>query len=296
MNLVVGSTGMLGMEICRQLRAAGKPVRALVRPTSAADKVATLRASGTEIVEGDLRDAASLRDACKGATCVISTATAISSFTPENHFDNVDAGTRELIDAAKAEGANQFILISVSSGLNPDCALVRNKRRNEQHLMNSGLTYTILRPSAFMEIWLSPLLGFDVANARAQVIGNGDARISYISYLDVAKFCCAAIDNPKTRNAAIELGGPDAVSPLEAVAIFEKISGNRFQVTHIPLEALQAQYAAATNDLERTFAALMLELGKGDDVPMQETLRAFPGITLRSVEAYARDIVPLPAA
>lgn len=296
MNLVVGSTGMLGMEICRQLRSAGKPVRALVRPTSAADKVATLRASGAAIVEGDLRDPASLREACNAATCVISTATAISAFTPENNFDNVDGGTRDLIDAAKAAGADQFVLISVSSGINPDCALIRNKRRNEQHLMKSGLAYTILRPSAFMEIWLSPLLGFDIANARAQVIGNGDARNSYISYIDVAKFCVAVIGNPKLYNTAIELGGPDAISPLEAVSIFEKVTGNRFAVTHIPLEALQAQYAAATNDLEKTFAALMLEQGKGDHVPMQETLRAFPGITLRSVEAYARDIVPLPAA
>ena len=296
MNLVVGSTGMLGMEICRQLRADGKPVRALVRPTSAAEKVDALRKLGAEIVTGDLRDAASLREACNDTTCVISTATAITSFSPDNHFDNADAGIRDLIDAAQAAGTPQFVFVSVSSGLDADCPLIRHKRRNEQHLIGSGVTYTILRPTAFMEIWLSPAVGFDPVSARAQVIGDGNARISYISYRDVARFCCAAVGHPAARNAAFELGGPDAISPLEAVAIFEKVSGRRFEVTHVPLEALQAQVAAAANDLEKTFAALMLALGHGDDIPMQDVLRTFPGIALRSVEVYAREMVPLPAA
>jgi NADH dehydrogenase len=53
MILVVGATGLLGSEICRRLRARGRPVRALVRPGST--KAAALRAIGVETVEGDLR-------------------------------------------------------------------------------------------------------------------------------------------------------------------------------------------------------------------------------------------------
>jgi NADH dehydrogenase len=295
MNLVVGSTGVLGTEICRLLRAEGKPVRALVRPTSAAPKVEALRRMGAEIVTGNLRDAVSLRAACEGVSCVIVTATAISSFSPENTFSTADAGIRDLIDEARAAQVDQFIFVSVSSGLNPECDLIEYKRRNEQYLISSGVPYTILRPATFMEIWLSPALGFDGANGRAQVIGSGEGRISYISLHDVARFCCAAIGHPPALNAAFDLGGPDALSPLEVIAIFEKLKGQRFSVTHIPLEALQAQYAAAANPLERTFAALMLETANGDVIPMQEMRRIFPGITLRSVEDYARQVVPLPA-
>ena len=295
MNLVVGSTGLVGTEICRRLLGKGEAVRALVRETSDPAKVAALRALGAEIVTGDLRDAGSLARACAGVRCVLATATATSSFTTENTFLNVDGGIKDLIDAARAAGVSQFVLVSVSSGLNPDCDLGTMKRLTESYLINSGLEYTIFRPSAFMEIWLSPMLGFDVANARAQVIGTGDAPLSYISYIDVAQFCVAAVNNPQAANLAVDIGGPDAVSPIEVVDIFEKLTGRRFAVTHIPLEGLQAQHLAAANPLEKTFAALMLEVGKGNVVRMQEALERFPGITLKSVEDFARQIAPVAA-
>jgi len=295
MNLVVGSTGLLGSEICRHLRSRGLAVRAMVRETSDPAKVDALRAMGAEIVVGDLRDSDSLARACAGTRRVISTATAISSFAADNTFLNADGGTKDLIDAAHAAHVAHFVLLSVSSGINPDCDLGVMKRLNEQHLVSSGLDYTILRPSAFMELWLSPMLGFDVANARAQVIGEGTAPLSYISFTDVARFVVAAIDNPAALNLTIDIGGPDAVAPLEVVTIFERLTGKNFAINHIPIEGLQAQHLAAANPLEKTFAALMLEVGKGDVVRMQEPLQRFPGITLRSVEDFARQHVPVAA-
>ena len=74
MTLIAGATGMLGSEICRLLREQGKPVRALVRSTSNPETIARLKSSGAEIVQGDLKDPASLEAACHGATSVISTA------------------------------------------------------------------------------------------------------------------------------------------------------------------------------------------------------------------------------
>jgi uncharacterized protein YbjT (DUF2867 family) len=77
MYLVVGATGPVGLggEICRLLREAGKPVRALVRPTSDPERVAYLRNIGVEFVEGDLKDRISLDAACQGIYTVISSAT-----------------------------------------------------------------------------------------------------------------------------------------------------------------------------------------------------------------------------
>jgi uncharacterized protein YbjT (DUF2867 family) len=295
MNLVVGSTGLLGSEICRQLLNHGQPVRALVRETSDPARVDALRTMGAEIVIGDLRDKPTLARACAGVHCVHSTATATGAFSAENTFLSADGGTRDLIDAAKANGVSQFVFVSVSSGLNPDCDLTAMKRATEYHLIQSGVSYTILRACAFMELWFSPMLGFDAANARAQVIGEGNARLSYIACTDVAQFCVAAVGNPAARDVALDIGGPDAVSAIEVVNIFENITGKRFAVTHIPLEALQAQHIAAANPLEKTFAALMLEVGKGDVVPMHDVLRRFPQIKLKSVEEFARQAVPVAA-
>lgn len=291
MNLVVGSTGVLGTEICRRLRESGQPVRAMVRATSDPNKINALRALGADIVYGDLRDEASLRAACAGVSCVISTASSLSSFSPDNTFLLTDLGTKDLVNAAQDAQVDQFIFISFASTLDPDADLKVAKRAVEEHLIKSGITYTILRPACFMESWLSPMLGFDFANARAQIIGNGDAFISYISVSDVAQFAVASVGNPEARNLTIDLGGPDVVSPLEVVRIAENFTGRTFAVTHIPVEALYAQHAASSNPLEKTFAALMIETTKGSIVPMQDVLRKFPTVTLKSVEEYVQHIV-----
>ena len=111
MNLVVGATGSLGSEIVKLLADAGKPSRALVRPTSDQKKVHQLQTLGAEIVSGDLKDRPSLDP----------------------------------------------------------------KREVERHLKESGMTYTILQPTFFMEVWLSPALGFDAAQGTAQVYGSGES-------------------------------------------------------------------------------------------------------------------------
>ncbi len=286
MNLVVGATGFAGGEICRLLAAAGMPVRALVRATSAPAKKAALQSLGAELVEGDLKDAASLRDACQGVTAVFSTASATISRQPGDSLQTVDCdGQIDLIDAARAAGVAHFIY--VSAHLTVDCPLTEAKRAVEHHLQQSGLTYTILQPAQFMEIWLSPFLGFDAANARAQIFGTGQNAVSWISLRDVAQFAVAALDNPAARNAVIPLGGPAALSPLAVVAIFEQLTGRSFAVQHIPLEALQAQAAAAIDPLEKTLAALALATAQGDAIEMQSACRDFP-VRLTAVADFAR--------
>lgn len=289
MNLVIGATGFLGGEICRQLVAANKPVRALVRATSDREKRAGLQALGVELVEGDLKDAASLAAACAGVAAVISTASATISRQPGDSLQTVDHdGQINLIDAARGAGAPHFIY--VSAHLNVACPLTAAKHAVEQHLRQSGLTYTILQPTNFMEVWLSPLVGFDAANARAQVFGTGQNPVSWISLHDVAQFAVAALDHPAARNAVIPLGGPAAVSPLEVVAIFEQLTGRSFTVQHIPIEALQAQVDNTTDPLYKTMAALTLATAQGDAIVMEPVLRVFP-VRLTSVADFARAVI-----
>jgi uncharacterized protein YbjT (DUF2867 family) len=91
------------------------------------------------------------------------------------------------------------------------------KRKVENALKESGMTYTILQPTFFMEVWLSPHLGFDHPNGKATIYGSGNNKISWISLRDVAAFAVASLDNEAAKNAEIELGGPDALSPLDVV-------------------------------------------------------------------------------
>ena len=287
MNLVVGATGLLGSEICRLLAAEGQPVKALVRPTSDEMKVAQLESLNVEIARGDLKERSSLDAACRGASAVISTASSTLSRQEGDSIQAVDLeGQLSLIDAARAANVSHFVLISFPP-VDIEFPLQAAKRAVEEHLKSSGLSYTILQPTFFMEIWLSPALGFDAAHARAQVYGSGENKMSWISYKDVAKFAVASLDNPEARNAVIKLGGPEALSPLEVVRVFEELRGREFDVQHVPVEALREQRESASDPLQQSFAGLMLYYSGGDIIDMRETLQKFP-VQLTSIRDYAR--------
>jgi uncharacterized protein YbjT (DUF2867 family) len=281
------------MEICRRLVSAGKPFSAMVRSTSDQAKKRALNQLGGQLAQGDLKDRSSLLRACAGATAVITTPTAILSHQHGDTFESVDLrGQMQLVDAACAAKVGHFVFISVSGNLlkhgdNPLCVA---KQAVENHLRQSRLTYTILRPTFFTEIWLSPHLGFDFANAKATIYGTGENKISYISLHNVADFAVAALSNPAARNAVLELGGPETLSQLEVVRIFEEIAGRPFEKQFVPEEALQARKAAATNPVERTFADLTLAAARGERIDMGETFKKF-SVRPRSVREYAKAVM-----
>src|SRR5690348_8350303 len=178
MILVVGATGLLGSEICRRLVERGEAVRGLVRKTSDPVTVERLRAAGVETVVGDLRDRASLDAACRDVRAVVTTATTTRSRQPGDTIEATDeAGQLDLVDAARDAGVSRYVFVSVSGNIPDAGRLVRAKRAVEQRLQQSGMTYTILRPSYFMEFWLGPLVGFDYSNHRATVYGTGERKV-----------------------------------------------------------------------------------------------------------------------
>lgn len=257
MDLVVGATGILGAEICKGLVAEGRAVRALVRSTSAAEKVEALTAAGIETVLGDLKDPATLAAACAGTDAVISTASSTLSRAEGDTIETVDRqGQINLVQAAKAAGAGRFIFVSFP----PDESafpLQDAKRAVETAIMDSGIAYTILHPTHFREVWLSAALGFDPENAKARVFGDGIGAISWISLFDVAKAVIASVDNPKAVNRVIPLGGPETLALAEVVARFEKAHGKEFEREVVPAADLEGMLAGE-DPLTSSFAALMM--------------------------------------
>jgi len=291
MIFVAGATGFLGGEICRRLVASGESVRGLIRPTSDPGVVDRLRALGVETVVGDVRDRASLDAACRGARIVVSTVTTTRSRQPGDSIEATDeTGQLNLVDAARDAGVERFVFVSYSRQLDDDGPLTRAKRTVEERLRESGMTWTILRPSYFMEVWLSPNVGFDFNQRKATLYGDGERKISFISLGDVAEFAVRTVQTGEPANTAIELGGPDAFSPLEVVRIFEETCSQPFEVQHVPENALRDQFAAATDSLSKSFTGLMIDYAHGDEIPMQETLAQIP-VELTSVRDYARSVL-----
>jgi uncharacterized protein YbjT (DUF2867 family) len=293
MYLVVGATGPVGLggEICRQLRCAGQPVRALVRPTANADRLTNLARIGVELIPGDLRNPRSLDEACRGIETVISTASMMVSRQEGDTVENVDGtGQTDLVNAANAAGVPSFVYCSFSKHIDRDFPFRNAKRAVEQRLKHSRLAYTILRPTFLMEVWLNPIAGFDFRNGHARIYGLGRNPISWISMCDVARFAVISLGTPLARNATFELGGPEAISPLDAVRIFEEVSGRRFQLEFVSEEALTEQQQNAPDSLQRSLAGLSRCYAAGDVIDMTTILRSFP-MALTSVRDYASRVV-----
>jgi NADH dehydrogenase len=290
MILVVGSTGFVGQRVVRRLASEGKKVRALVRPGADVSRTSPIRVDGVSFVEGDLKDPGTLRPACEGASTVVSTASATISRGAGDTIDSVDRdGQLALVEAARAAGVRHFIYLSFSGNMDIPSPLRDAKRAVERRIQESGMAYTIVRPSIFMEVWLSPHAGFDPVGGHVRIFGTGDAPISVISASDVAEYVAACVDNPAVYDQIIELGGPEALPANSIVAMFERALGRTVERQYVPEAALEQQLAAADDPLQKTLAALALGVARGDAIdpgPALEKAR----VALTPVSAYVKRI------
>jgi NADH dehydrogenase len=290
MILVIGATGILGMQICRILSENSKNFRTMVRVSSDQWKVDQLRMMGGDIFVGDLKYPISLAKACEGITQVISTASSIVTQQEGDNIQTVDHdGQINLVKAAREAGVKKFVFISFTDHPDIDYPLNKAKRDVETALNESGMNWTSLWTSYFMESWLSPALGFDYANATARIYGTGERKISWISFRDVAKFAVHALYSPAADNAIIQVGGPHQLSPKEVVKIFEEVQGRKFKIDYVPVEVLRQQKEKTQDPLQNSFAGLMLKYAAGDRVDMRSILGKIH-VEMTSVKEYARQM------
>jgi uncharacterized protein YbjT (DUF2867 family) len=288
--LVVGATGFVGGQIAQKLRQQGQTVRALVRGGAAHPKAKQLRDAGIEAVDGDLTVPATLEAACREIDTVVTTATSMPSGANDGLRRLDLEGSLALIEAAERAGVKRFVYTFYSGNLRLESPLETAKRTCEDRLLKSSMQAVILRPSYFMDMWLSPALGFDFVNGSARIYGSGEAKLSYISAFNVADFAVATALRVNGKNAIIEMGGPEPLSQLDAVHIFEQALNNKFQVHYMPIETLQEQYRSASDPLQKTFGALMLGYANGDVIAdAQENAKRY-GVQLRSVAHYAAEL------
>ena len=289
MILVAGATGLVGSAVCQDLAGRGEKVRALVRATSAKEKLEALRSCGAELCIGDLKDPGSLTTACRGVDAVVSTASSTLSRQPGDSIESVDAtGQLNLVNAARAANIARFVFVSFRRPRGISFPLADAKRAVEEAV--AGLNFTIIQASWFMEVWLSSALGFDYPNRTARIYGPGTKPISWVSFRDVAAMCVLALRSPAADRRTIEFGGPEALTPLEVVARFERIGGKPFHIEHVPEQALRSQFDAAADPMQKTFAGLMLGYLYGDAIDMAPVVGQF-GIKLTSVDEYAHRVL-----
>ncbi len=290
MILVVGATGNLGRKVVRSLRASGEEVRALTRVISKADELKTL---GAQPVRGDLTDPESLDFALRGARSVVLAAHSLLGRGSESSEAVDDEGHRALIDRAKGAGVQHIVYTSVlgASPVHP-IDFWRTKARVERHLRESGIGYTIIRPTSFMETHAYMLIGKSVIEGkRVMLTGKGSNPRNFVAAEDVAKVVVGALRIPSLRGDTIEVGGPENLTTHQVVKIFEKVSGRRARVRHVPAAVIRGM-ARVMKPMHPGVSRIMRlsPLSETSDHTFAPSvLRTKIPITLTSLEEWARN-------
>ena len=284
-TLVAGSTGQVGGKICDLLLGDGRRVRALVRATSDPAKVERLRSLGAEIVVGNTEEPDTLGPALEGATYAVTTASTFPADQRPNAIDLVErGGTCNLVDAAVAAGVKRFVHLSLLE-TPTTYPHQQAKLAAEAYLKQSGLEYAIIKPGLFVDVWFSPPLGFDLAAGTVQVYGDGTATHTWICTDDVARFCIWALDAEEARNASIELGGPDAISQLDIVELYEERTGKHIERRFLPAAELERMHAEGRTPLEVSLGGVMLNCARGGYVDAA-AISAASGIRLTPIREF----------
>lgn len=233
--LVAGATGRLGRHVVRRLKQEGKWVRVLARDPQQINEPVD------EVVQGDVRKPASLRGSCQGVSKVFSAAGASLSFglrpRSARFFDTDYAGNVNLLQAARAEGVEKFVYVSVHSV--PAIERLEYVRAHTDFadvLRRSGLTYGIVKPTGFFATFalLPQIARFGIA----PLIGDGTARTNPIDERDLADLCVAALRDASTE---VSVGGPEVLSRREIAERAFRAAGRKPRFVHLSDRLLDAQ-------------------------------------------------------
>jgi len=233
MILILGASGFLGREVTKLLLSEDQRVRLLVRTPAKAED---LKQAGAEIMQGDLIDPPSLARACQGVDRVLAAAHSLLGKGRYKSEIVDDVGHRALIDAAKAAGVAHFVYMSML-GVSADHPFdfARRKYSIEEYLKASGLSYTILRPSWYMEQNVHLFNGKSILEkGKTSLLGKETKLRNFVAARDVAQFALRALLDPKLKNRTVDIGGPQNATNDQVALLYGKIAGVAPKISHIP--------------------------------------------------------------
>lgn len=251
---MTGATGFTGGHLARALVAQGRQVRALVRDKG---RASALAAAGIELVEGDLRDAASLQRAVSGVARVYNIAAMYrEAGLPADTYRAVNAvAVRELIVAAKRAGVRRVVHCSTvgvhgdvehppaneDAPLRPGDVYQETKLEGEvlarQTGIEQGIDVTIARPTGIYGPGDKRLLKMfrGVARGRFPILGGGEIyyHLTYIDDLVEGFRRCG--EEPGGAGRTYILAGAEVTTLNELVAITADVAGVKPPTLHLPV-------------------------------------------------------------
>ncbi|MEM8664301.1 MAG: NAD(P)H-binding protein, partial [Pseudomonadota bacterium] len=244
---VLGATGTIGRACVRALVNRGHEVVCLVRPPSSEVRHEAL--AGATVRIGDATNPLSLEaDGFCGepfdalVSCLASRTGAPADAQAIDYRAHVDA-----LAAARRAGINHMVLLSAICVQKPRLAFQHAKLAFEAHLIESGVTYSIVRPTAFFKS-----LSGQVERVRAGkpylLFGDGTlTACKPISAGDLAQYIANCLDDPNLYNKILPIGGPSpAITPKEQGEALFALLGTEPRFRHVRVRMLDAIILALT--------------------------------------------------
>jgi uncharacterized protein YbjT (DUF2867 family) len=214
MILVLGASGNVGSQVVSKLGRLGRPARALFHSAAKAEQAQL--PGGIEPVVVDVKDGDSLQRALSGVEKVF----IVSPAGPES------AGlVGAVVEAARRAGVKHLVKSSIFPATE-SYTFGRAHVESERRVTASGLTYTLLRPNAFMQNFIN-FFAYTIKTQGAFYLPARDARVSHIDIRDVAEVAAKVLTETGHENRAYELTGPEALSYAEAAARLGAVIGKR---------------------------------------------------------------------
>ena len=267
--LVVGSSGTVGSELVRLLRAQGHQVsEATSRTPSRAGQVQLDVVSGA----GKAQAFAGIERAFLLA--------------PPG-YTNQDVLLNPLIDEARQRGLRKLVLMT-AMGANADEAAPM--RKAERHLEQSGVPYNIIRPNWFMQnfntFWLHGIL-----NGGTIALPVGQAKGSFIDARDISAVAAALLTRDELANQEFDLTGAQALDHDQVAVILSRVTGKTIRFQDIAPDAMLAGLVGA--GLPPAYAEfLVMILGffkAGYSERTTDAVQSITGQPPRTFEAYAAE-------
>ena len=278
--LVTGATGNIGSQLVQRLTAHDElAVRVLVRDEK---KAAPLKEAGAELVAGTFEDAGAVRAAVNGVDTVV-----LITSPNANASDQASA----VLAAAKEAGVRKIVRISaLKADVNGPTDNTRQHGRTENEIKASGLTYTILRPHAFMQNLF--MAAESIANDGKMHFGVGNGKLGMIDVRDVVDCTEKVVLSDEFDNQIFELTGPQSISYHEVAKTLSEILGRTIEYEPVPPEAVEQSMREM--GIDDWFSQVMRDYSRafsedwGDYTT--DVVEHMTGGTSRSFAVFAREV------
>ncbi|PRY16319.1 uncharacterized protein YbjT (DUF2867 family) [Pontibacter ummariensis] len=280
--LVTGATGTVGKEVVQHLSMVEDDVRVRAGVHSVIKGENLKRLPGVEIVEMDFNDQESMEAAFTHVEKVF----LITPFTA----GQVDMAKR-LVDEARKKGVQHIVKLSaLGADASPGIQLGRWHREIEQYIEDSGIAYTFLRPSSFMQNFI---------NYHAESIKQegkfyqptGDGKVGYIDVEDIAAVATEVLLGTGHEGKAYDLTGPEALSSRKIAQILSEVTGKQVEFVDVPEAA--AFDAMVSHGAQDWMANALLELYRvqraGHSSITNDTVERLTGRPPRTFRQFAED-------